>query len=214
MVSNISMALEWGMFMLGVQESIASTLVLRVQDSSAPVLQALYATSPEAVVRVFLSSSDPSAYLDALQQTLHSKSAKPSRDAVRTHLNFLLTHFLPAANAAPSTEGEDEPEEESEENRERMRRITMDILFPFLLYSKPRMKTAQAVWEILGMDGAQSEGVTFELLGGCVDAVKWEQAKNKGNDADKEVELLTKVNIAVAAKIAGAWWTFNVEIME
>ena len=77
----------------------------------------------------------------------------------------------------------------------------MDILFPFLLYSKPRAKTAQAVWEILE---ATENDATFELLGGCVEAVRWEKARSK--DGDKggiDAELMPKINIAVAAKVAG-----------
>ena len=73
------------------------------------------------------------------------------------------------------------------------------------------MKTAQAVWSIL--ENAEDQGLdpaTFELLGGCVEAVRWEQQRPgvdaKGKETDKEnmdVALLTKINIAVAAKIAG-----------
>ena len=177
-----------------------------MHDTSAPVLQVLYTTSPEAVANAFLSISAGTAYLDALKQVLHNPLAKSSRDAIRVHLTFLLSHFLPVACG---TSGDDEQEEEdSEEDRERSRRVFMDILLPFLLYSKPRMKTVQVVWEILeAAEGDASHHVIFELLGGCVEAVRWEQARpGASKDGDKEgasPELLTKINLAVAAKIAG-----------
>ncbi|PIL25975.1 hypothetical protein GSI_11729 [Ganoderma sinense ZZ0214-1] len=186
-------------------QSVASTLVLRVHDADASVLQALYATSPEASANALLSISAGAAYLDALRQVLHSPSAKPSRDVVRAHLTFLLSHFLPAASG---TSADDEQEEEdSEEVRERSRRVFMDILLPFMLYSKPRVKTAQAVWEILDTAEGEATGrVAFELLGGCVEVVRWERARpgaSKSGDKDGvDPELLTKINLAVAAKIA------------
>ena len=172
-----------------------------MHDSAVPVLQVLYSTSPEATARMFVSSD---AYLDALKQALHGVSAKPSRDVVRAHLTYLLNHYLPAASA--SIQAEDEPEGESAENRERNRRVVMDILLPFLLCSKPRAKTALAVWELL--ESAEDGGVTFELLGGCVDTVKWEQARPSAKDKSKDdkdvvdAELMTKINVAVAAKMA------------
>ena len=137
---------------------------------------------------------------------LHNPSAKPSRDAVRAHLIFLLSHFLPAASGTSASD--EQEEEDSEEDRERSRHVCVDILLPFLLYSKPRMKTAQAVWEILeAAEGEATGRVAFELLGGCVEAVRWEQARpGASKDRDKEgadPELLTKINLAVAAKMAG-----------
>ncbi|KAI0742763.1 hypothetical protein C8Q80DRAFT_1221194 [Daedaleopsis nitida] len=187
-------------------QSVSTTLLLRVHDTAIPVLQALYITSPEAVARAFsIPALAENAYIDSLRQTLHDSSSKPSRDVIRAHLSFLLSHFLPAIKASSVASEEDQEEEESEENRERSRRVFMDILLPFLLYSKPRMKTVQAVWEIL--ETAEGGSVSFELLGGCVDAVKWEQARPTKKTSRKEaegndVELLRRVNLAVAAKIA------------
>ncbi|TFK83295.1 hypothetical protein K466DRAFT_498737 [Polyporus arcularius HHB13444] len=188
-----------------VQQSIATTLLLRVHDSALPVLQALYSTSPEVTARLFIAAEpSPNAYLDALKQALHDPSAKTSRDVIRAHLAFLLSHFLPAASAF--SQPDEEQLEESEETRNRNRRVVMDILLPFLLYSKPRAKTALAVWELL--EAAEDGGFMFGLLGGCVDAVKWEQArpgatsKSKDDKDNFDAELMTKINVAVAAKMA------------
>ncbi len=188
-----------------VQQSIASTLLLRVHDSALPVLQALYSTSPDVTARLFIAAElSPNAYLDALKQALHDPSAKTSRDVIRAHLAFLLSHFLPAASAF--SQPDEEQLEESEETRNRNRRVVMDILLPFLLYSKPRAKTALAVWELL--EAAEDGGLMFGLLGGCVDAVKWEQArpgatsKSKDDKDNFDAELMTKINVAVAAKMA------------
>ncbi|CDO68791.1 hypothetical protein BN946_scf184989.g57 [Trametes cinnabarina] len=181
--------------------SISSTLLLRVHDSDASVLKALYTSNPQTAVRVLLTPT-PTAYLDALVQALHGSSAKPSRDVIRAHFSFLLSHFLPALAAQ---------EEDAQKLRELTRRIAVDIILPFLLYTKPRMKTAQTIWGIL--EAAEDQGLNpamFELLGGCVEAVRWEQqrpsagAKDKdGNKNNMDVPLMTKINIAVAAKIAG-----------
>ncbi|KAH9893998.1 hypothetical protein C8Q73DRAFT_694035 [Cubamyces lactineus] len=182
------------------KQSIASSLLLRVHDNDPSVLKALYTTSPELAVQALLAPSS-TAYLDTLAQALHGSSAKPSRDVIRAHLSFLLSHFLPTLVSR---------ETDSEKSREFTRRIAIDIILPFLLFTKPRMKTAQAVWSIL--ENAEDQGLdpaTFELLGGCVEAVRWEQQRPgvdaKGKETDKEnmdVALLTKINIAVAAKIA------------
>ncbi|KAI9060150.1 hypothetical protein FKP32DRAFT_1760434 [Trametes sanguinea] len=183
------------------KQSIASTLLLRVHDSDATVLKALYTSSPDVAVHALLTPT-PTAYLDALVQALHGSSAKPSRDVIRAHFSFLFSHFLPALASQ---------EEDAEKTREVTRRIAVDIVLPFLLFTKPRMKTAQTVWGIL--ETAEDQGLDpamFELLGGCVEAVRWEQQRpapgSKEKDADKDsmdVPLMTKVNLAVAAKIAG-----------
>ncbi|KAI0830231.1 hypothetical protein BC628DRAFT_1357002 [Trametes gibbosa] len=177
-------------------QSISSALLLRVHDSDATVLTTLYTSSPEASIRALLTSaSSPAVYFDVLKQALHGTSIKTSRDVIRAHLSFLLTHFLPAVYRAP----------DGYNSREYLRQVAIEIIMPFLLFTKPRMKTAQAVWEILG--AAEDTGIqpaTFELLGGCVEAIRWEQQR-PGVDYDKEsmnVGLLTKINLAVAAKIA------------
>ncbi|KAI0369251.1 hypothetical protein BV20DRAFT_968110 [Pilatotrama ljubarskyi] len=183
-------------------QSVYSTLLLRVYDNDVSVLKALYTSYPETALRALLSMEPSSAaYVDALTQALHGSSAKPSRDVIRLHLSFLLTHFLPAVAGR---------EQDADATRELLRRVSFNIILPFLLYTKPRMKTAQAVWELL--EAAEDAGVDpaiFDLLGGCVEAVRWEQqrpgADDKGKQADKEpinVALLTRMNLAVAAKIA------------
>lgn len=191
-------------YLLEIQQSISSALLLRVQDTDASVLNALYTSAPEVALRVFLTAiPSPVGYLDALKQALHGSSAKPSRDVIRAHLSFLLSRFLPGFIAR---------EEDAEASRDFLRQASVDILLPFLLYTKPRMKTAQAVWEILQTaEDAGTDPAIFELLGGCVEAVRWEQqraavdAKEKSGDKESiNVGLLTKINIAVAAKIAGA----------
>ncbi|KAI0628514.1 hypothetical protein C8Q77DRAFT_1244640, partial [Trametes polyzona] len=176
-------------------QPMAAALLLRVHDSDASVLQALYTTSPEVNVRAFLAASpSPAGYLDALKHALHGSNAKPSRDVIRAHLTFLFTHFLPAVAVRE--------EDDAEATREFMRQAALDI---------PRQKTAQAMWDILKKaEDAGTDPALFELLGGYVDAVRGEQQKQsaaaKDKDGEKEslnVGLLTRINLAVAAKIAG-----------
>ena len=85
------------------------------------------------------------------------------------------------------------------------------LVFPYLLFSKPRQKTVNIVWDLL--DATEGEGHhsvgRYELLAGCVEAVRWEQGKNKKSqeqqreDGYHNTEMLARINIAVAAKIAG-----------
>ena len=168
-----------------------------MHDNDPSVLKALYTTSPELAVQALLAPS----YLDTLAQALHGSSAKPSRDVIRAHLSFLLSHFLPTL-VSQETDGE--------KSRELTRRIAIDIILPFLLFTKPRMKTAQAVWAIL--ENAEDQGLDpamFELLGGCVEAVRWEQQRPgvdaKGKETDKEnmdVALLTKITVMFSPRFA------------
>ena len=169
-------------------------------------MQTLYTTSPDVTAQALLSAgAESSAYLDTLKRVLHDASAKPSRDIIRAHLTFLFSHFLPAATQPTGDDREGEEDEITEEAREQSRHVFMDILLPFLLYSKLRSKTAHAVWEILeAQESNSAQSTLFELFGGCVEEARW--AKEKGNAGSKDVidaELMPKVNVAVAAKIAG-----------
>ncbi|KAJ3005360.1 hypothetical protein NUW54_g4371 [Trametes sanguinea] len=174
------------------KQSISSTLLLRVHDSDATVLKALYTSSPDVAVHALLTPT-PTAYLDALIQALHGSSAKPSRDVIRAHFSFLFSHFLPALSSR---------EEDTEKTREVTRRIAVDIVLPFLLFTKPRMKTAQTVWGIL--ETAEDQGLDpamFELLGGCVEAVRQhgraadDEGQPRGRRQDSRQVLLQRLPI-------------------
>ncbi|KAI8990419.1 armadillo-type protein [Trametes punicea] len=181
------------------KQSICSTLMLRVHDDELSVLKALYTHSADVAAKALLSNS-PAAYLDALAQVLHGSGAKPSRDVIRVHFSFLLSHFVPSLVLR----------EDAESFRKLTRRIAIDIVLPFLLYTKPRMKTAQTVWDIIeAAEDAGLDPAVYELLGGCAEAVRWEKRRpdagtkdNESERASMDVALMTRINLAVAAKIA------------
>lgn len=83
-----------------------------------------------------------------------------------------------------------------------LKKIFEELAWPFLLWSKPRQKTAAVVWEILGSDealGGPIKGLAgYELLTGCVDALKWEEQGAAGDS----YEIASRVNLAIANRMA------------
>ncbi|KAK7688534.1 hypothetical protein QCA50_008072 [Cerrena zonata] len=161
--------------------SIRSALLTRVQDTSASVLEALY-SDPVQLLPIILE--DPSAYLDNLRRALHT-STSPGRNVIKAHITFLSQHLFTALI-------------EQDDGSKSISRLIFDIILPFALFSKPRQKTASAVWEII--EG--SEISKYELLLGCSDVLKWETQATSG-------DALAKVNLAIAARIAESVFSSN-----
>lgn len=166
------------------KDAAEDALRARVLDTAPAVIEALYA-QPPAILPVLLA--DAPAYLAALAD------APLSRALTRLHLAFLAAHVYPALRARDPALAE---------------RVVFDVFWQYLAASKPRQKTAGVVWEIL--EGVEGEGgvARCELLGGCVDAVRWEQDAGKAGEKGKEdehkaMERMAKVNLALAAKMAG-----------
>jgi hypothetical protein len=65
-----------------------------------------------------------------------------------------------------------------------------------MLFSKPRQRTAEAVWETISDSEATSGLGKYELLGGCADL--WKETDNANL-----VEKMGALNLALASKIAG-----------
>lgn len=86
--------------------------------------------------------------------------------------------------------------------------IFYKVVFPLLLFTKPRRRTARMIWELLGVaeKAAVDTGRTgvYEALGGCVDAVAWEEGQGERN-----MDVFVKTNLAVASKIAGMSFFFG-----
>ncbi|KAF7373573.1 U3 small nucleolar RNA-associated protein 10 [Mycena sanguinolenta] len=140
-------------------QSIHSALLARVQDTSAIVLNTLYADSA-SILPVFLAN--PKSYVDLLSSAVTANS-KPKRPLLRLHLGFLMTHFCAAASA------------ESVED------VFHKILFPFLLFSKSRQHSADLVWELI----SQHPSARYDLLAGCADAWVVEKGNvQEGGDGD------------------------------
>ncbi|THH26927.1 hypothetical protein EUX98_g7265 [Antrodiella citrinella] len=159
--------------------SVRSALLTRVQDTNASVLEALYAES-SLLLPVVLEN------LDDFIQTLARAIQLASKAAIKSHFTFVAKFLYPAVN----------------DRREWQDRIFHEIFFPFLLYSKSRQRAAVAVWEIIedadkGVQASHSIG-RHELLGGCIDAVRWQEA----SASQEESTGSAKLNLAIAGKIA------------
>ncbi|PCH43122.1 hypothetical protein WOLCODRAFT_121527 [Wolfiporia cocos MD-104 SS10] len=173
-------------------DAIKNALMLRVQDSDTSVIEAVY-SKPSDLLPLVLD--DASAYICCLNEALHAPSASPSRQVIRLHLTFLANHFFPPLCKKDAILAQ---------------RVIEDLFFPCLLFSKPRQKTVGTVWDILEAKDDDNEGnlniSQHELLGGCVDIVRHEQKQHveskKDDNGQRNVELLARINLGLAAKIA------------
>ncbi|KAI9454082.1 hypothetical protein F5148DRAFT_1378333 [Russula earlei] len=174
-------------------ESLRSAFLARVHDPSITVLKALY-SDPSALLPVLLS--DTSAFVMAVSDAVRSKSSQVSRAILRTHLSFLAFHILP------------------ETSHDIVEDAFSRAIFPFLLFSKPKFRTAQAVWEIVeaARKRAPETGLAqCESLVDCVELVKGEERQFSENVTDKSVistlsdpNVMCRVNLAVASRMAEA----------
>ena len=173
-----------------------SAFLARVHDSSIAVLKALY-SDPAILLPLLLS--DPSAFVKAVSEAVVSKPVQASRAILRIHLSFLTLHLLPVVS-------QDVVEE-----------AFSHALFPFLLFSKPKFRTAQAVWEIVeaAQKNAPEAGLArCESIQGCSEILKEEERrflehsqtrKDKSDplSAFENIEVMRKINMAVASRMAG-----------
>ncbi|TFK48252.1 hypothetical protein OE88DRAFT_1664727 [Heliocybe sulcata] len=161
-------------------ESIHLALLTRIHDTNIGVLEMLY-SQPGLLLPILSQHKD--TYLSTLSTVLLSNSA-PSRQVVRLHFTFLCNQFC-NANFSASCE------------------VFEKVLFAFLLFSKPRQRTASSVWEIISSPEAASGIGSYDLLGGCVDVVQWEMGKQDAGESEgSSVRAMGKVNLALALKIA------------
>ncbi|KAG2757731.1 hypothetical protein P692DRAFT_20824545 [Suillus brevipes Sb2] len=161
--------------------SIQSALLARVYDTHAGVLHTLY-SSPEIFLSTVTSSITPQKLLDTIVSQIAPDP--PARAVLIAHVAFLAGHF-------------------SKTYPELSQAVQERVLFPYLLASKSKFRTARGVWKALKEDG----GTTTGWLRGCVDI--WEGAdlllgkKDEENEeADVDVEKICQANLDVAAKIA------------
>jgi U3 small nucleolar RNA-associated protein 10 len=108
---------------------------------------------------------------------------KPKRNIIKAHLRYLVSHFW--SSTEPSTQDE----------------IFHRILFPLLLFTKPRQKTAELVWDLIGGQFSKATGSNaLDWLDGCDTLVETEVAKAEQIDA---VDSMTQINSYISSKIAG-----------
>ena len=125
-------------------------------------------------------SSDPQAYISSLSLAIGA-TEKPKRNVLRCHFTYLVSHFWTTVEASTQE------------------LIFHQLIFPFLLFSKPRRKTAELVWETLGKDLSKPlEASVNDWLAGCAALTKTEEAP-EGND------FLNQINLSISTKIAGVF---------
>ncbi|KAG2151035.1 uncharacterized protein EDB93DRAFT_318060 [Suillus bovinus] len=161
--------------------SIQSALLARVYDTHAGVLHALY-SSPEVFLSTVTSSITPQKLLDAIISQIVPDP--PARAILIAHVGFLVGYF-------------------SETYPDLSQNIQERVLFPYLLASKPKFRTARGVWKAL----KEARGSGTGWLRGCVDI--WEKADllrrkkdEEKDEADVDMEKICQANLDVAAKIA------------
>ena len=124
-----------------------------------------------------LFSTRPAIYIQTLLAVL---ALKPKRSLLRLHLMFVLGRVYP--NLEPRFKEQ----------------VITEIVFPLLLFSKPRQHTAEAVWHILAETMTEETGRGSEMLKGCADIVK---AQREGTNGDV-IEKMRSINTALSVKIA------------
>ncbi|KAF9034474.1 hypothetical protein BDZ89DRAFT_1158021 [Hymenopellis radicata] len=155
------------------EESVRSALIARTQDTDADVLEVLYA-APTVVVPVLLA--DSAKYISELATLL--SNSKPKRPVLKAHLTFLMTHFCPKAQTV-------------------MKDVFAKILFPLMLYSKPRQHSVELVWDLIEKSVPKTGPGSYELLSGCAEIWIASKADNNilsSNDFSHHVDdLVTKL---------------------
>ncbi|KAF9468309.1 hypothetical protein BDZ94DRAFT_1246474 [Collybia nuda] len=160
-------------------EAIHLALLARVQDTNQGVIDVLY-EQPTIITPILVAHSQ--GYIDSISNTLTLVSSKPKRSLLRAHLYFIVSHFLPG-------------------NVSWIDDVFHRILFPFMLFSKPRQHTAEVVWDVISTnllkpDGAK--GAAHEWLVGCSASVESGREKS---DVDP-IQKMGGINTAIATQIA------------
>lgn len=149
------------------------------------MLQALYA-SPDSFLSAIGPTTSPQQLLDIITSQLFP--TPPARAVLRVHAAFLTGPFIKTHPEITSA-------------------VQQTTLFPFLLASKAKFRTARGVWEAIKEGGGFQTG----WLRGCVDI--WDQALLLGkevleadkDDSDEGSDKVRDVNLGVADKIAGEY---------
>ncbi|KAF5351352.1 hypothetical protein D9758_008071 [Tetrapyrgos nigripes] len=166
--------------------SIRQSLLSRVQDTHQLVLDALY-RNPVTLLAAVLDNS--TQYIDTLDVALNSANSKLKHALLKLHFSFLISHFCPKAEQSS------------------LRDAFQRIIFPYLLYSKPRQRTANLVWDLVEehalTNSALASNVAFEILRGCTDVRKASQ------DEEDSSEKMAKLNLAISSNMAENILTSN-----
>lgn len=191
----------FGYLSFRVQENIRSALWTRLHDSSQTVIDALYA-EPSKLIALF--STNVTGYIVALADIIHPQPpiSTPARSIIRAHLDFLVSHLL----LTPTLKSPD------------LDRLAFEkVIFPLLLLSKPRLKTARAAWATLELDAASGGLAALPLVAAALESYSWEGSRSEaagtlvgkrkrpeaGSEPEISIETMARTNIAVAARMSG-----------
>jgi U3 small nucleolar RNA-associated protein 10 len=153
--------------------AIQAALLLRIYDADPAIPEEIY-KQPALILPILQTEQD-----FILKLANHLTSGTASRQLVRVHLSFVASHTRsPPSPAAPFD----------------AREAVAHIFFPFLLFSKPRQKSAAAAWAIVGAHSTGDGIGGCSLLRGCADVCS---AQGGGKDAD-----MVRANAAIADKMA------------
>lgn len=144
---------------------------MRVTDDDAEVLEALY--SAPALFLPLLSNKVEQFLENVQVSTVGNHGA--ARKVVRLHLGFLSSHFLERYPGSVAV-------------------VLERIFFPYLLFSKARLKTCVAAWEAISNSPPLASS---EVLSGAV-----EVATSEGENAAKNILIAKKVAGTIASYLA------------
>ena len=148
----------------------------RVTDTDVTVIETLY-SDPKTILPIF--SNLP--FIEAASSALAAPDV--SRSIMRLHFAFIAGDlYRDSPDLAPD--------------------IFERIFLPYLLFTKPRQKTADNVWQLLD----HSMFAQYELLKGCTDIVR---AHLVADEASRSVEAMSIFNLAVTSCIAGELFSQN-----
>ncbi|KAH7920221.1 hypothetical protein BV22DRAFT_1199044 [Leucogyrophana mollusca] len=157
--------------------SVQSALFARLYDTHPGVLHVLY-SSPSLFLSTVAPTTSPTQILDTIIAQL--MPAPPARPILRAHVAFLVGAFSSAYPDLRHT-------------------VQEKALFPFLLASKAKFRTALGVWEAV----KESSGFSNGWMNGCVDI--WDDSglfRAGKRDDEEDVEKICAANLGIAAKIA------------
>jgi U3 small nucleolar RNA-associated protein 10 len=142
-------------------------VLARLEDTHPSVISEIYKYS-----NTLLNAIPAQSLLTSIQRSVRTEDF--SRASFRSHLSFLAGDF-------------------SVRHPPLMNQIFCEIIAPFLLFTKPRQKTASALWEVL----ADSPLGNYELLKGCAPIMSDIQGKE-----DSSVRM-GQIDVIISGRIAG-----------
>lgn len=171
-------------------ESIIEALLARVVDTDLGVLEALYNQADEGsgFADVVLSrNAYASRYVELVSGVLFpvvsTEAVKPPKRAIlKVHLSFVINNL---ASTSPNWDVD------STNN------VFHRLVFPYLLYSKPRGKSADAVWDLL-----KKGEIMHPWIAG------WETNMGLVDDDKDDTERMQALNVELARMIAGTFRTW------